>query len=370
MSALFSPLTLRGVTFPNRIVISPMCQYCVTDGFPAEWHLMHLLQLAISGAGMLTIESTAVEPAGRITPGDLGLWDDEHEVAFAPMMAAIRKHSAIPITLQLAHAGRKASSNVPWQGGQLLPPEAGGWETFAPSSIPHKDGETAPLALDEDGLERIREAFVSAAQRAVRLGVDCLELHGGHGYLIHQFLSPISNHRSDRYGGSQENRFRFPLEIFDAVRAVFPVDKPIGVKLSATDWMPDGWDLEQTVAFSAALREHGADWVVASSGGISPLQKIVIGPGYQVPFAEQIKQRTGVTSTAVGLITEPQQAEAIVASGRADFVAVARAMLYDPRWPWHAAAALKGQVEAPPQYWRATPHEYKDIFGSVPFGAR
>jgi NADPH2 dehydrogenase len=370
MSALFAPLTLRGVTFPNRIAVSPMCQYCVTDGFPAEWHAMHLLQLAVSGAGMLTIESTAVEAAGRITPGDLGLWDDAHQAAFEPILAAIRKHSNIPVTLQLAHAGRKASSDLPWMGGHLLEPEDGGWPIFAPSAIPHKEHERLPTALDESGLQRIRSAFVAAARRAADLGFDCLELHGGHGYLIHQFLSPIANQRTDQYGGSIENRFRFPLEVFEAVRAVFPQERPVGIKLSATDWVKDGWDLEQTVAFARELKRRGVDWVVASSGGISPLQQISVRPGYQVPFAQTIRQQSGLLTGAVGLITDPVQAETIVATGQADFVAVGRAMLYDPRWPWHAAAVLGAKVQAPPQYWRAPPHAHKDIFGSVPYGAR
>jgi len=370
MSLLFTPLTSRSVTFPNRIVVSPMCQYVAEDGFPNDWHLAHLLQLAVSGAGMLTIESTAVEPDGRITPGDLGLWDEAHEAAFATLMHSIRRHSTIPVTLQLAHAGRKASSDVPWRGGQLLLPEQGGWRTHGPSALAHKEGEPAPIALDAAGLERVRNAFVEAARRAARLGVDALELHGGHGYLLHEFLSPIANQRTDAYGGSLENRMRFPLEVFDAVRAVFPAERPVGIKVSASDWMEGGWDIEQTVAFAAELKKRGVDWVVASSGGVSPLQKIAVAPGYQLPFAQAIRERAGVVSTAVGLITEPQQAEAVLADGQADFVAIARAFLYNPRWPWHAAAVLGGTVTAPPPYWRAPPGKLHTIFGDTSFGAR
>jgi len=370
MSLLFTPLTVRGMTLPNRIVISPMCQYVAEDGFPNDWHLSHLLQLAVSGAGMLTIESTAVEADGRITPGDLGLWDDAHEAAFLPLMQAIRKYSAMPLTLQLAHAGRKASSDVPWRGGQLLLPEQGGWRPHAPSALAHKDGEAAPIELDAAGLERVRDAFVAAARRAARLGVDAIELHGGHGYLLHEFLSPIANRRSDAYGGSLENRMRFPLEVFDAVRAVFPAERPVGIKVSASDWMEGGWDIEQTVAFAAELKKRGVDWVVASSGGISPLQRIAVAPGYQLPFAQAIREQAQVASTAVGLITEPQQAEDVLAAGQADMVAIARAFLYNPRWPWQAAAALGGTVEAPPPYWRATPAGLHGIFRDTSFGAR
>ena len=370
MSALFSPLKLRGVELPNRIVISPMCQYSAEDGVANDWHMIHLGNMALSGAGMLFIEATAVEAAGRITPGCLGLWDDATEAALKPIFAAVRRYSKIPVTMQLSHAGRKASSQVPWEGGQFIPVGDGGWETFGPSAVPQKDGEAAPTALDRAGMDRVRDAFVATAQRALRLGVDALEIHGAHGYLIHQYLSPISNRRIDAYGGSLDNRMRFPLEIFDAVRAVIPADMPLGIKVSATDWVDGGWDLEQTIQFAQALKRRGVDWIDVSSGGISPLQKIAIGPGYQVPFAEAIREATGLTIVSVGLITEPAQAEEIVASGKADLVALARGMLYDPRWPWHAAAELGGKVEAPPPYWRAPPHEHKDLFGATAYGTR
>ncbi len=289
MSALFSPLTLRSVTLPNRIVVSPMCQYSAERGEATAWHMIHLGSLALSGAGMLCIEATAVEPDGRITPADLGLWDDATEAALKPVLAAIRKHSHINVTMQLSHAGRKASSQAPWEGGQLIPVSQGGWLPHAPSALPHKAGEEPPLALDAPGLNRIREAFAASARRAARLGIDALEVHAAHGYLLHQFLSPLANQRDDDYGGSLENRMRFPLEIFDIVRASFPADKPVGVRVSATDWVEGGWTLEDTIVFAQELKKRGCDWIDVSSGGVSPLQKIPLEPGYQIPFAKAVK---------------------------------------------------------------------------------
>jgi 2,4-dienoyl-CoA reductase-like NADH-dependent reductase (Old Yellow Enzyme family) len=370
MSALFEPFTLRSVVVPNRIVVSPMCQYSADYGAASVWHLMHLGNLALSGAGMLCIEATAVEPEGRITPACLGLWDQRTEAALQPVLAAVRRYSNIAVTMQLAHAGRKASSRVPWEGGQLIPIAQGGWLPQAPSPLPYKDGEAAPLALDAAGLARVRRAFVDAAMRAARLGLDAIEIHSAHGYLLHEFLSPIANQRTDEYGGSLENRLRFPLEVFEAVRAAFPPDLPVGVKVSATDWVDGGWDLAQTIAYSRELYQRGADWVAASSGGLSPLQKILLAPGYQVPFAQAVKQGSGINTIAVGLITEPSQADEIVASGKADLIALARAMLYDPRWPWHAAAQLHATVAAPPQYWRSQPQGLKNLFGDVASGQR
>jgi 2,4-dienoyl-CoA reductase-like NADH-dependent reductase (Old Yellow Enzyme family) len=370
MSALFSPLALRGMRLPNRIVVSPMCQYSSVDGAANEWHMIHLGSLALSGAGMLCIEATAVEAIGRITPGDLGLYDDATEAALVPVLGTIRRHSPVAVTMQLGHAGRKASSRAPWDGGQLIAPSDGGWQPQGPSAVPHKPDEAPPLALDDAGLDRIRDAFVATARRAERLGIDGLELHAAHGYLLHQFLSPIANRRSDRYGGSPDNRMRFPLEIFDAVRAAFPAGKPVGVRVSATDWVDGGWNLEQTIAFAVALKTRGADWIDVSSGGVSPQQKIPLGPGYQVPFAAAVKAATGLPTMAVGLITDAEQAEAIVASGQADMVALARGLLYDPRWPWHAAAKLGATVTAPPQYWRSQPATQKALFGDTTFGAR
>jgi 2,4-dienoyl-CoA reductase-like NADH-dependent reductase (Old Yellow Enzyme family) len=370
MSALFSPIKLRGLTLPNRIMVAPMCQYSADDGAANDWHFTHINNLALSGAAIFCIEATHVESIGRITPGCLGLWDDATESALKPILASVRKHSKAAVAMQLAHAGRKGSSQRPWEGGQLIPLSQGGWQTVAPSAVAHKEGEAPPLALDAAGLLRIRDAFVAAAKRAERLGIDAIEVHGAHGYLLHQFLSPISNKRTDQYGGSLENRMRYPLEVFDAVRAAFPDHKPVGIKVSATDWVEGGWDVAQTIEFAKALKTRGVDWIDASSGGVSPLQKIPLGPGYQVPLAQALKEATGLTTIAVGLITEPKQAEEIVASGKADMVALARGMLYDPRWGWHAAAELGGQVEAPPQYWRSQPSTQKALFGATTFGAR
>jgi 2,4-dienoyl-CoA reductase-like NADH-dependent reductase (Old Yellow Enzyme family) len=370
MSALFSPLTLRSVTLPNRIVVSPMCQYSAERGEATAWHMIHLGHLALSGAGILFIEATAVEPDGRITPGDLGLWDDMTEAALVPVLAAIRKYSDIPVAMQLAHAGRKASSHTPWDGGQLIPVSDGGWLPHAPSALPHKAGEEPPLALDYPAFNRIRDAFGASARRAARLGVDALEIHCAHGYLLHEFLSPIANQRGDEYGGSRENRMRFPLEIFDIVRAAFPADKPVGVRISAVDWVDGGLTIDDTIAFAQELKKRGCDWIDASSGGVSPLQKIPLEPGYQAPFAKAIKEATGLPTIAVGLISDPEHANRLVEEGDADLVAMARAMLYDPRWPWHAAAQLGASVKAPPQYWRSQPRDQKALFGDISFGQR
>jgi NADPH2 dehydrogenase len=370
MSALFSPIALRGLTLRNRIVVSPMCQYSAENGEASTWHMIHLNTLALSGAGLLCIEATAVEPDGRITPGCLGLYNDATEAALKPVLAAIRTYSKIPVVMQIAHAGRKGSSYVPWKGGQQIPLADGGWLAHAPSAVPQREGELAPQALDAGGLARIRRAFVETAKRAERLGIDGFELHGAHGYLLHEFLSPISNHRTDEYGGSLENRMRFPLEIFDAVRAVIPADKPVGIRVSGTDWVEGGWDLDQTIVFAKELQKRGVDWIDVSSGGISPLQKIPVGPGYQVPLAQGVKEATGLTTFSVGLITEAQQAEEIIASGKADLVALARGMLYDPRWAWHAAAQLGATVDGPPQYWRSAPHGVKGLFGDIVDGGR
>jgi NADPH2 dehydrogenase len=370
MSALFSPIKLRGLELPNRIMVAPMCQYSAQNGEANDWHFTHINTLALSGAAMFCIEATHVEAIGRITPGCLGLYDDATEAALKPILVSVRKHSKTAVAIQLAHAGRKASSHKPWDGGQQIPVSQGGWQAEGPSAVPHKEGEAPPLALDAPGLARVRDAFVNAARRAERLGIDAIELHSAHGYLLHQFLSPISNKRADQYGGSLQNRMRYPLEVFDAVRAAFPAEKPVGIKVSATDWVEGGWDLAQTIEYAKELKKRGVDWIDASSGGVSPLQKIPLAPGYQVPFAQGIKEATGVTTIAVGLITEAKHAEDIVTSGKADMVALARGMLYDPRWGWHAAAELGGQVEAPPQYWRSQPSMQKALFGETKFGAR
>ena len=367
---LFSPYALGDLNLANRIVIPPMCQYSAVDGNATDWHRIHLGNLALSGAGLLIIEATAVEAIGRISPADLGLWSDDNATALAGVLESIRRYSAMPVAVQLAHAGRKASSHVPWEGGQLIGLDEGGWDTAAPSGLAYAPGERAPLALDAGGLKRVREAFVAAAHRAARIGLDAIEVHGAHGYLLHEFLSPLANQRDDAYGGSLENRLRFPLEVFDAVRAAFPAGKPVGMRISATDWVEGGWDLEQSVVLANALKARGCDFIHVSTGGLSPLQKITPGPGYQLPFAERIRTATGLPTIAVGLITEAEQAEAIVATGQADLVGVARAMLYDPRWPWHAAASLGARVDAAPQFWRCQPRGQADLFSGARIGQR
>ncbi|ALM82173.1 NADH:flavin oxidoreductase/NADH oxidase [Bordetella sp. N] len=367
---LFTPVALGKLPLVNRIAIAPMCEYSAENGNATDWHMIHLGHLALSGAGLLTVEATAVEPGGRITPADVGLWNDENEQALGRVVQAIRRYAPIKLGLQLAHAGRKASSQAPWQGGQQLPVAEGGWVCDAPSAIPHGKDEVPPHALDKAGLARIVKAFADSAKRAARLGFDTVQVHSAHGYLLHQFLSPLSNVRTDEYGGSLENRLRFPLEVFDAVRAAFPADKAVGVRVSASDWVEGGWDIEQTLAYAQALKQRGLDYIDVSSGGLSQAQKIPLTPGYQVPFAEQIKRETGLPTMAVGLITEPRHADEIITSGQADVVALARGILYDPRWPWHAAAELGHNVQAPPQYWRSQPRELKDLFTDASFGGR
>jgi len=371
MSSLFQPFRIGELALANRIVIAPMCQYSASEGSAGDWHLIHLGHLALSGAAMLILEATAVSPEGRITAGDLGLYSDANEAALARVLAAVRANAPIAIGMQLAHAGRKGSSRAPWDGGAQVPIGGpGGWRTVAPSPLPHAAGEQPPAALDAAGLRKIRDDFAVAARRAARLGIDGVEIHAAHGYLLHQFLSPLANARTDAYGGSLANRMRFPLEIFDVVREAFRRERPVWARISATDWVPGGWDIEGTVALSRALKARGCAAIHVSSGGVSPQQKIALGPGYQVPFAARVKHEVDVTTIAVGLITEAEQAEEIVASGQADAVSLARAMLYDPRWPWHAAAKLGAHVVAPHQYWRSQPREYKDLFESAAFGAR
>jgi len=361
--ALFEPMRVRGLTFANRIVVAPMCQYSARDGQMSDWHLIHLGQLALSGAALLTIEATAVEPAGRITWADVGLWDDATEAAMARTIEGVRRWSDMPIAVQLAHAGRKASTEVPWAGGHgLAADDPHGWPIVAPSPLATGPDAQTPAALDAAGLARVREAFVQATRRAVRIGVDAIQIHAAHGYLLHQFLSPLTNQRGDAYGGSLENRMRFVLEVFAAVREAAP-DRPVSVRISATDWIDCGWDLKQSIELAKRLEAAGCDAIHVSSGGLAATQRIPVGPGYQVPHARGIKAAVGIPVVAVGLITGYEQAETIVASGDADFVALARTVLYDPRWPWHAAAALGGQVRAPKQYLRSQPSQYKQLFG-------
>jgi 2,4-dienoyl-CoA reductase-like NADH-dependent reductase (Old Yellow Enzyme family) len=370
MSQLFSPYSIGPLALKNRIVIAPMCQYSAIDGAATDWHLIHLGQLAESGAGLLIIEATAVEPEGRITPADLGLWSDATEQALSRVLEGVRRYSAMPVAIQLAHAGRKASTHIPWQGGQQIAVGSGGWQTVAPSPLAFMPEDAAPQALDAAGLERIRLAFATAARRAHRLGLDAIEVHAAHGYLLHEFLSPLANQREDEFGGSLENRMRFPLSVFEAARDAVPADMPVGIRISATDWVEGGWNLEQSIAFGLALKERGCAYVHVSGGGLTPHQKIPVGPGYQVANAERMRIETGLPTIAVGLITEPEQAEAVIAEGHSDLVALARSFLYNPRWPWHAAAKLGAQVEAPPQYWRSAPYGVNKLFGDGKFRLR
>jgi 2,4-dienoyl-CoA reductase-like NADH-dependent reductase (Old Yellow Enzyme family) len=360
---LFTPFTIRNAELANRIVIAPMCQYSAVDGRMTDWHVIHLGNLALSGAAVLIIEATAVVPEGRISYADVGLWSDETEEAIGRTLETVRRWSQMPIAIQLAHAGRKASTEVPWNGGkQLAPDHPNGWQTVSASALPYDNGWYTPTALNAEGLARVRDGFVGAARRAARLGIDAVQLHGAHGYLLHQFLSPLSNRRDDEYGGSLENRMRFPLEVFDAVRAAFPTERSVTMRVSGTDWAESGWDIEQTVAFARALEARGCDAINVSSGGMTPQQRIPVGPSYQVPLARAVKHGTSVPVIAVGLITEFEQAEAILNSGDADLIALARAILFDPRWPWHAAAHFGARVWAPKQYLRSQPREYRELF--------
>ncbi len=369
-SALFQPINLRELRLPNRVMISPMCQYSATDGNPNDWHLIHLGQLSLGGAGLLCIEASGVEAIGRITPGCLGLYSNENEAAFRRLISGLRCHSHMPIAIQLAHAGRKASSHTPWDGGKLIDPNSGGWETIAPSAVPFSPVEPPPREMNAADLSRVRDAFAGAARRAAALGIDAIELHAAHGYLLHQFLSPLSNRRSDRYGGSLENRMRFPLEVFSAVREAWPDSKPVLVRISASDWIDGGWNLQQSIEFAHRLKAAGCDCIDVSSGGLAPDQKITLGPGYQVPFSEAIRKEVGIPTVSVGLITDPRQAEDIVAGNKADIVALARGALFDPHWAWRAAVELGGEVSAPKQYWRAPPRGAEAIFRGATGGQR
>ena len=362
-SVLFMPFDLGGIRLSNRIVIAPMCQYSAKDGEMNEWHLMHLGNLALSGAALLTIEATAVVPEGRISYGDVGLWDDRTEAALARVVDGVRRWSDIPIAIQLSHAGRKASHEVPWLGGRSIPPSLEhGWQTLGPSAVVSDPLQHAPSVLDHGGLQRVRDGFAAAARRAAAIGLDAVQLHGAHGYLLHQFLSPLSNRREDAYGGSLANRMRFPLEIFEAVREAFPPERPVTMRVSATDWLEGGWTPEQTIDFASELAARGCAAIHVTSGGLDPRQIIPVAPGYQVPFARAVKAAVALPVVAVGLITGYDQAEAIVATGDADLVALARGILYDPRWPWHAAAHLGAHVRAPDQYLRCQPARHRHLF--------
>jgi 2,4-dienoyl-CoA reductase-like NADH-dependent reductase (Old Yellow Enzyme family) len=349
-ATLFTPVDLGGVTLPNRVVVSPMCQYSAVDGSAQPWHQVHYGMLAMSGAGLLCIEATHVEREGRITQGCLGMYSDDNEAALKPVVEWVRGWMPnVKLGIQLAHAGRKASAQRPWKGGgpltQADAPDLP-WTTVSASTIPYDAKWHTPVALDAVGLKRVKQAFIDATLRSLRLGFDVIELHGAHGYCLHQFLSPLSNRRADAYGGSMEKRRRFPLEVFEACRRLVPADKALGMRLSATDWVEGGLAVEDTVETARQLKALGCDFVDVSSGGNSPAQKIAVTPGYHVPFAARIKKEAGIKTWAVGVITEPEQAERIVASGEADCTAHARAFLLDPRWGWNAARALG--VETPP----------------------
>ena len=373
MSALFTPFTFDAskgaLTLANRIVVAPMCQYASTMGQANDWHLMHWGQLLNSGAAMVTLEATAVSPEGRITPGCLGLYNDATAEALADVLGRARRLAPpVPVSIQLGHAGRKGSSHVPWNSGKLIPQTEGGWWPEAPSAVPITATEPAPEAISPAALDGILKDFVRAAQRAQEMGIEAVELHGAHGYLLHEFLSPVSNQRSDNYGGSFENRIRFPLQVFEAVRQVY--SGSLGMRLSATDWVEGGWTGEETADFSLRLKQAGANFMHISSGGVSPQQKINLVPGYQVPFAKMVKDKSGLPTMAVGLITEPAHAEAILVNQEADLVAFARSFLYNPRWAWAAAAELQASVQATPAYWRCMPREAQHIFNTAKVGMR
>lgn len=372
MSALFSPARWGRLELANRIVIPPMCTYSAEDGCATSWHTMHYGNLAQSGAGLLILEATAVEARGRISPYDLGLWSDAQAQALQPVLAHIRRYSPMPVCVQLAHAGRKASSVRPWEGGGAMPasdPRA--WPTISASSQGFMPTDPAPQAATLQDIAHIRQAFVDAAVRAQQLGLDGIELHAAHGYLLHQFLSPLSNTRTDAYGGSLSNRMRLTLEVLEAVRAALPQDFPVGVRISGTDWVDGGWDIAQSCALADALAQRGCTFLHVSSAGLDAAQQISIGPGYQVPLAQQLRDHLQgrMPVIAVGLITQPAQAEAIVQSGQADAVGVARAMLYHPRWPWEAARQLGATVPCAPQYLRCEPHGAKGLLHSTGLGA-
>jgi 2,4-dienoyl-CoA reductase-like NADH-dependent reductase (Old Yellow Enzyme family) len=352
VSLLFEPLKVGDVTFRNRIFVSPMCQYSSADGLPTDWHLVHLGSRAVGGAGLVMVEATAVTPEGRISPGDSGLWSDAHAEAFQRITRFIREHGAVP-GIQLAHAGRKASTDLPWRGGKPLDSGSGAWQTVAPSAVPFAAGYPAPQALDAQGMDGVVAAFAAAVRHAHAAGFECVELHMAHGYLLHEFLSPLANKRNDEYGGTLENRMRLPLRVAEAVRAAWPARLPLFARISATDWTEGGWDIEQSVVLSRRLKALGYDLIDCSSGGVIADARVPAGPGYQTPFAERIRRDAAIATGAVGLITDAMQAEHILRTGQADAVFLARELLRDPYWPLHAAARLHTDVPWPLQYERA-----------------
>lgn len=364
-SKLFSEITIGGLNLENRIVVPPMCQYSASGGLANEWHLSHYGNLAFSGAGLLIFEATAVTPEGRISHADLGLWNNETATALRHVVDFIRQHSQISLALQISHAGRKASSNLPWKGGgQIAPDQPHGWQTYAPSAIAQSAGGTLPKELSLDEIEKLIQNFAYAAKGAAEIGFDAIEIHAAHGYLIHQFLSPITNHRSDDYGGSFDNRIRFVTQVLEAIKSTVPSEIAVGIRISATDWVDGGWDLPQSIAMSKELEKRGAAYIHVSTGGLdSNLQQLPpLGAGYQLPFAKAIRKEINIPVIGVGLITNPHEAENAIAGGEADLIAIGRSILFDPRWGWHAAAALGDKVKAPAQYIRCAPHGFKHLF--------
>lgn len=352
MSRLFSTLQLREIVFKNRVFVSPMCQYSSENGLPTDWHLVHLGSRAIGGAGLVMVEASAVSPEGRISPGDSGIWSAAHADAFKRITAFIKTSGAVP-AMQLAHAGRKASTDVPWRGGKPLAAGAGGWETIGPSPLPFDDHSAPPREMTAADIDRVVTEFAAATVHSLNAGFEVVEIHAAHGYLLHEFLSPLSNRRTDDYGGSLENRMRIVLRIAAAVRDAWPAKWPVFTRISATDWTDGGWDIAQSVELSKALKALGVDLIDCSSGGNVPKAPIPVGPGYQVQFAEAIRRDAGIATGAVGMITDPGQAEEIISSGKADAVLLARAFLADPYWALHAATALGDDIAWPVQYGRA-----------------
>lgn len=352
MAILFSPITIKGITLKNRIVVSPMCQYTAVDGFANDWHLVHLGGFAVGGAALIVAEATGISPEARISPADLGLWNDEHIIKLAQINAFIKQHGAVP-GIQLAHAGRKASTMVPWEGRDEVKPEDGGWQTVAPTAIPFADNYPHPIALDETGIEKVIADFKSATERAVKAGFEVIEIHASHGYLLHQFLSPLSNQRTDAYGGSFENRIRLLLEVIAEVQAVLPQQLPLFVRIPGSDWAEGGWSADDAVALAAVLKARGVDVMDVTSGGLVTHQKIAVGPAYQTPFAAKVKRETGALTSTAGLITNAVQAESILVNGEADLIMIARELLRDPHFPLRAAHELKVNIDWPVQYERA-----------------
>lgn len=362
MPHLFNPIQFGPLQLENRIIIAPMCMYSAEHGLVQPWHWQHYGNLSQSGAGMLIVEASAVAPEGRISHADIGVWNIHCQDALGKLLQDIRRDSNMPAIVQIGHAGRKASCARPWDGGQQLPPsDPNGWNTLAPSAIPYEEGEVAPREITQPEIHDLVHQFVAAAQRVRAAGFDGVEIHAAHGYLLHQFLSPISNQRQDEFGGSLENRMRLLLTVFDAVKENLPQDFMVGVRISATDWVEGGWDLAQSLELARLLDARGCHYLHVSSGGLAPQQQIPVAPDYQVPLAKAIKAEVSMPVIAVGLITEPEQAEAILENGAADAVALARGILYNPRWPWHAAAKLGAEVQAAPQYLRCQPHGLKSL---------